>query len=358
MYSTKAPGRVELLGNHTDYNEGLVLSLAINKHTTIEATPLPGGKIRLRSLDLLKTWSGNLAEIRPQTEETWVNYVLGIFSELQKRGAHLDGAELKIASTIPIGAGLSSSAALEMATALALKKLYPYDLPTLEIARVGQGAEHHYANVLCGLLDQISVLMGRAGHATFIDCRSFSVQHLPLDPNTVFVIVHSGVNHALAAGEYNERRESCEEAARLLGKKTLRDVTRSELEKMRHSLPETVFHRALHIVGENERVTHAVGFLAYGDMEALGRLMFQSHQSSRTNFENSCRELDILVELAQMHPACLGARLSGGGFGGATINLIRREQAENFKEAIRESYLSYSGIVPLVLETEACDGAG
>ncbi len=357
MISTYAPGRAELLGNHTDYNEGLVLSLAINTGTTIQAKTLADGALRLESSDLKSVWSGQLEHLSPQTDPTWVNYVLGVFAELRKRDIPVGGADFKVSSTIPIGAGLSSSAALEIAAALSLKKLYPFTLPDLDIARVGQGAEHHFTGVKCGLLDQISVLMGKKNHATYIDCRSFEIRHLPLGEEAVFVIVHSGAKHALTSGEYNERRESCEAAARLLGKKALRDVNEAELEAARPGLPENAYKRAKHIVGENGRVAHAVSYLAEGNVEAFGKLMFQSHQSSVDYFENSCEELDILVDLAKKQQGCLGSRLSGGGFGGATINLVRKEAAEKFKNGIGTAYQAATRLSPVILETPACDGA-
>lgn len=356
-FSTYAPGRAELLGNHTDYNEGLVLSLAIDAGTTIQASHLSDNRIRLESTDIASPWSGHLQSLTPQTDPSWVNYVLGVFAALKDRGLTLGGAHLEISSTIPIGAGLSSSAALEVATALSLKKLYPFVLTDLELAQVAQKAEHSFTGVKCGLLDQLSVLHGKAGHATTIDCRNFSINHLPLDSDTVFIIVHSGAKHALTSGEYNERRESCEAAAQALGKKALRDVSLAELEEARTTLSNKAYLRAKHVVGENERVMRAADFLSKGDMLAFGALMFQSHQSSIDNFENSCGELDILVNLAKEQTGCLGSRLSGGGFGGATINLVRKESAEAFKNEVGSRYKKLTQLDPLILETAACNGA-
>jgi galactokinase len=355
-FSAYAPGRAELLGNHTDYNDGLVLSLAVNRGTTVTGSPLPDNRIALRSRDLSETWEGSLKAIQPGPAEAWYNYVLGVVEELRRRQVFLGGFELEAASTLPIGAGLSSSAALEAATALFLKKIYPYELDPLEIAKACQAAEHTYAGVKCGLLDQISVLFAKADHATFIDCRSFEVRHLPLGTDTRFVIVNSGVKHALVAGEYNERRASCEQAAHLLGKKALRDTTTAELNDARDRLPELIWKRARHITGENERVAQAVGFLATGHMDAFGKLMFESHDSSVRHFENSCPELDFLVETARGITGCLGARLSGGGFGGATINLVRADAVETFAADIAAAYQNRYGSTPLVLATEAAAG--
>ena len=355
--TTYAPGRAELLGNHTDYNEGLVLSLAISFGTTIQAQKLPDQRLILRSKDLKREWTGTLDRIAPQKGETWTNYVLGVFEALGKRGVKLGGAEMEISSTIPIGAGLSSSAALEIATALSLQKLYPFEMSRLDLARAGQAAEHTYAGVKCGLLDQISVALSRKGHATYIDCRTFEVGHVPLDPGCEFVIAHSGAKHELTGGEYNERRESCESAARLLGKKALRDVTPAGLESARDKLPPKVLLRAKHVVGENDRVARARECLGAGNMNEFGKLMFESHESSIHNFENSCEELDFLVARARELVGCLGARLSGGGFGGATINLVQRDRVDFFCEKLGQAYRAKYGAEPMILKTEACAAA-
>jgi galactokinase len=355
--STYAPGRAELLGNHTDYNEGLVLSLAISYGTTISAKANGGDDLNLYAKEFDRKWSGKVNAVAPQDQETWTNYILGVIAQLQKRGIVVGGADLEISSTIPIGAGLSSSASLEIATALTVQKLFPYEMSRLDMARVGQAAEHTYANVKCGLLDQISVAMSKKNHATYIDCRSFEIGHLPLNPDYEFVIAHSGVKHALTAGEYNERRESCEAAAKLLGVKALRDVSVGGLEAAKAKLPERAYKRAAHIVGENDRVTRAKQYLANGQMVEFGALMFESHQSSIHNFENSCEELDFLVSEAQKSGACLGARLSGGGFGGATINLVARKDADQFSASLASAYEKQYGKTPLILKTEACEAA-
>lgn len=358
MFSATAPGRAELLGNHTDYNEGLVLSLAVNRGTRVQGRPLEDNRIVLRSVDFPEVWEGSVKSIQPGPAGSWFNYVLGVVEQLRERQVFIGGFELEAASTLPIGAGLSSSAALEAATALFLRKLYPYEMGELEMARICQAAEHVYTGVKCGLLDQISVLMSRAGHATFIDCRSFEVRHLSLPAGVRFVIVNSGVKHALVAGEYNERRASCEEAARLLQRRALRDVNTAELDEAKGRLPEVVWKRARHVTGENERVAQAVGYLSAGKVEAFGRLMLESHESSMRYFENSCAELDFLVETARGLEGCLGARLSGGGFGGATINLVVAGAVEEFAARMAEEGRRKLGHEPLVLATEACGGAG
>ncbi|MEO0452654.1 MAG: galactokinase [Verrucomicrobiota bacterium] len=358
--TTYAPARAELLGNHTDYNEGLVLAIAINVGTTISGSGRADTQFNLSSEGFPDSWSGWIDQFTPQKEPapTWPNYVIGVGQALQSAGVALKGADLHISTTIPIGSGLSSSAALEIATALQLLKLNPgKELAPLEIAKAGQWAEHHFSGVKCGLLDQISVLMSKENHATFIDCRSFEVRHLPLGEETEFVIVHSGVNHALDSGDYNERHADCSEAAKLLGVPFLRDVTPGELEERRSLLPERVYRRAVHVVGETARVASAVSCLAHGNMDSFGKLMFESHRSSVENFENSCTEQDFLVNFSAGFDGCKGARLSGGGFGGATIHLLDQEKTAEFSAVIGDAYEKQFGRQPLILKTKACHGA-
>ena len=354
-----APGRAELLGNHTDYNEGLVLSIAINVGTTIRGRANESTLLKLVSEELGEEWTGDLEKLVPLKEPaaTWPNYIIGVAHALKQRNLSFQGGELVISSTIPIGAGLSSSAALEIASGLAFQQLGDFELDPIEMAKVGQYAEHHFAGVKCGLLDQISVLAGKSNHLTFIDCRTLEIRHLPLPEGWVFVIVHSGVNHALTGGEYNERREACEATARALGINSLREVTPGELEAQKDQVDEASFQRAMHPVGETARVAHAVSALAAGNIEALGKLMFESHQSSIEYFENSCEELDFLVAAAAKHEACIGARLSGGGFGGATINLVKEGESDQFVEDMQMSYEAQYGRKPLTLVTPACAGA-
>jgi galactokinase len=356
MKTVRAPGRAEVLGNHTDYNEGLVLALAVNRGTRVAGFPLPDGRLVFRSRNLEAAYQGSLGRLEPSEAQPWANYILGVLDGLKARGVALGGMELEVESDLPLGAGLSSSAALEMASARIARELYPYELPPLEVARIGQEAEHRYAGVRCGLLDQLSVLMGKAGHLTFIDCRSYEVRNIPFPGDLVFVLVNSGVKHALAAGDYNERRASCEEAVRRLGVKALRDVAPERLET--GGLPERALRRARHVVGENGRVALALAALERGDAAGLGALMFASHASSVENFENSCPELDLLVALARGTPGCLGARLSGGGFGGATINLVERGAAEAFAGSLSARYREKTGIEPGILITGPCAGAG
>jgi galactokinase len=352
MLKVFAPGRVELLGNHTDYNEGYVLSFAVDRGITFSGALRMDQKIILHARDMGRTYEGSVAGLRPTEEEGWANYVLGVVAQFLSRGVAVPGFEAEITSTLPMGAGLSSSAALETATAYFLQETLSTAYSKLELARIGQAAEHTYVGVKCGLLDQISSIFSRENQVTFIDCRSFQVQTIPLPVEARFIVANSHAKHALVSGEYNERRASCEAAARALQVPALRDVSVAGLEAAASRLAAVPLRRARHIVGENERVLRAVEALQQNDLALLGRLMFASHESSQNNFENSCPELDILVAAARHAKKCWGARLSGGGFGGATINLLRAGD-----EVALSAVLSAAFPGVECLPTKAADGA-
>jgi galactokinase len=275
-----------------------------------------------------------------------------VVDQFRRNELPVEGFEAKISSNLPIGAGLSSSAALENATVLFLAHAFGAKLSPMEMARLAQKAEHDFVGVRCGLLDQATSLMSRAKQATSIDFRTMEIDHVPLDGKVIVILANSGVKHSLVGGEYNERRSDCETAAHTLGVTALRDVTSEMLRTRRSVLADRIYHRALHIVGENERVNEGSEALRRGDFARFGELMFASHESSRVNFENSCPELDQLVEVARNTPGIYGARLSGGGFGGATINLVEKGREE---EAVRALTAALPGVSCLV--TEASDGA-
>ena len=332
--ATYAPGRAELLGNHTDYNEGYVLALAVDRGTTLTGRCRDDRVVQLRSRELDRTESIPLDELAAEKVADWSRYTLGVVDQFRRHALPVAGFEAEISGNLPLGAGLSSSASLENATGLFLLKAFGGKVAPLEIARLSQMAEHEFVGVRCGLLDQIASLMSRAGHATFIDCRSYQIEHTPLAENVSVIIANSGVKHALVEGEYNTRRTDCEAAARALGVPALRDVDRARLETEKGKLDDRIYRRALHVVGENERVLAGVEALRRGDIAAFGQLMFESHESSRFNFENSCPELDQLVAAARGTPGVFGARLSGGGFGGATINLVEKGREEQVVGAL------------------------
>jgi galactokinase len=332
--ATYAPGRAELLGNHTDYNEGYVLAIAVDCGTTLTGRTRDDRMLELASRDLKDRVEIDLDHLAAEKVAAWARYTLGVVDVFRRQGLPVGGFSAEITSTLPMGAGLSSSASLENAAVLFLLQAFGGTLPPVQMAQFSQMAEHDFVGVRCGLLDQIASLMSHANHATFIDCRTFAVRHLPLSDHVSFVLAQSGVKHSLVAGEYNERRSDCEAAARSLGVKALRDATTDQLIERRCEMPDRIFKRARHITGENERVLAGSAALEAGDLARFGVLMYESHESSRVFFENSCPELDALVEAARKTPGVYGARLSGGGFGGATINLVERGREEEVVRAL------------------------
>jgi galactokinase len=352
LITTYAPGRAELLGNHTDYNEGYVLAIAVDQGTTLTGQVRPDRLLRLRSREMDQTAEISLDRLAAEDVAEWARYTLGVVDQFRRNELPVGGLEAEISSTLPMGAGLSSSASLENAAVLFLLRAFGGKLSPLQIAQFSQMAEHDFVGVRCGLLDQITSLMSLGGAATFIDCRTFAVRHVPLPTDVSFVLAQSGVKHSLVAGEYNERRADCEAAAHALGVKALRDVALPLLLSRQAELPERIFKRARHIVGENERVLAGSQALEQGDLARFGQLMFESHESSRLYFENSCPELDHLVSVARRTPGVHGARLSGGGFGGATINLVERGSVEQVVQALTSAAPGTQCIV-----TSAADGA-
>jgi galactokinase len=354
METAYAPGRVELLGNHTDYNEGFVLSAAIDRRVTITGRATGFSSVALHSATLGESFKADTASLAPDAAHEWVNYPLGVLDVFQKEGLPVSGFQAEISSDVPLGAGLSSSAALEVATGMLLQKLFGFSLDPLRLARLCRRAENDFVGVQCGLLDQVSSVFGKAGHLIFLDCRKETVELKPFPTGFAFLIT-GGVPHRLAGGEYNERRLQCFDAASRLGVPALRDVTSAQLEAARESLPPLSYRRAAHVVGENERVLAGVEALERGDVAGFGALMFASHESSRTNFENSTAELDTLVEIARGLPGVLGSRLTGGGFGGATVTLVEIGQAAAVAEAITTGYRARTGSK---VQTSLCKIAG
>jgi galactokinase len=330
--SAYAPGRVELLGNHTDYNQGVVLAAAIDRGLTVSG--------KARADDVVSFTSRDRAEVRltsvaPQEKQRWANYPLGVVQQLQRGGYNLRGFDASVSGDVPTGAGLSSSAAFEVATAGFIMKLHGFKIAPLEVAKLCQRAENEFVGVQSGLLDQITSVFGRADHLVYLDCQSEEVRTIPFPAGFALVIADSGMKHSLVAGEYNARREECAAAARSLGVRTLREVTPQRLDEARPSMDPLLYRRALHIVGENDRVWRAIAALQNGDAATIGQLMNASHESSRVNFENSTPELDSLTTRARSLPGVLGSRLTGGGFGGGSVSLVRQEHADAVVEALR-----------------------
>jgi galactokinase len=337
-----APGRVELLGNHTDYNQGLVLSAAIHLGVTVRARRNSSNRITVSSVTNGRRAEIDIQSVEPLRTEPWANYPLGVIQMLRQTGFPLSGTTIDIDSDLPLGAGLSSSAALEVATAFALRELYRLPLDPMQIAKLCQRAENEFVGVQCGLLDQASSVFGQAGKAILLDFRSVTAEPVALPSKVAILLLASGIPHALTGGEYNERREQCARAAAILGVTALRETTTAVVQASQ--LDPVVKRRALHITGENERVSRGIEALRRDDPETFGRLMFESHRSSRDNFENSTPALDCLVEIAEQTPGVYGSRLTGGGFGGSTVSLVSRERADQIRESIAEQYFQRMGI--------------
>ncbi len=362
-----APGRIEVLGNHTDYNEGYVLSAAIDKGTFFAVSPAADAKVTLEALDMGETYSCDIAEVAPIKDGmTWANYVIGTFNWLfdGNPAAAGKGFNAVFGGNIPLGAGLSSSAALEMATVLALAAIYGIERDRTTLAKIGQKAEHTFAGCPCGLLDQASSLYGKAGALVKSDFRFCRFENVDLGPTVAFMMVKSNAKHALVDGAYASRRQACEDAARYFadvlrkGSVThLRDVTMAEWVLYRGGLSETTAKRAVHPIGEDERVLQASELLAKGDLKGFGALMYDSHESSRSWFENSCEELDAIVDAAKAIPAVYGARLSGGGFGGSCCLLVDPTAADAIATAITKEYKAKFGDEPTCSLIQPSDGA-
>lgn len=361
----KAPGRLEVLGNHTDYNDGLVMSVAVDRYIFIACGPRTDGKIELVSSAFPEPEKFWISELKPNPAARWADYFKGVLAQLRKRGVHFSGFNAAVHGTIPLGAGMSSSAAFEVATALAVRQLFPFSLSEtgasvppkrdargrlpplpkserMSFAKVCRAAENVFVGVPCGILDQVSSLFGKAWNVTNLDCRSLAVDHVPL-VGEALIVCDTGVKHALVGGEYSELRQHCESAAKKLGAKSLRSVELKHLRSQKSALTEREYQCAHHVVSEIARVVAGERALREDDHRQFGQYLFQSHESSRDFLMNSCPELDTLVELARQHPGCLGARLTGGGFGGATINLVAYHQAESFMAHIARAYAAATG---------------
>ena len=349
-----APGRIEVLGNHTDYNDGFVFSAAIDKGTFFAVSPTADSSCELTACDLMETAKFDKSNVKPAQEMTWQNYVTGTFNWLfdgkPETAAH--GWKGMFLGNIPLGAGLSSSAALEMCTVLALCKIYGIEKDKTELAKIGQKAEHTFAGCPCGLLDQASSLYGKEGALVKSDFRSCDFENVDLGPSVAFMMVKSNAKHALVDGAYASRRAACEDAAKyfseVLRKKVthLRDVTMAEWVLYRGGLSETTAKRAVHPIGEDERVLQGAALLEKGDLKGFGALMYDSHESSRNWFENSCEELDVIVDAAKAIPEVYGARLSGGGFGGSCCLLVDPSAADKIAAHITKEYKAKFGDEP------------
>jgi len=350
----RAAGRVNLIGEHTDYNDGFVLPAAIDLYTWTAVAPRSDHRLQVFSENLDESAEIDLTAANPQPSDHWSDYVHGVALMLRRLGIPLRGADLAIFSDVPSGAGLSSSAALEVSVATALLAASEKSLPLVEIAKLCQRAENEFVGARVGIMDQFASCFGTADHAILLDCRSLDYQLLPLPAGVSMVICNTMVKHGHSGGEYNERRSECEEGVRLLkryypGIKALRDVTLAQLESQRtevrrERIPDLIYRRCHHVISENERVLRAAEAMRKGDLATVGVGMAESHLSMKNDYQISCRELDIMVDLAQRLPGLIGARMTGGGFGGCTINLVHSAFVGDFRDDIRSAYRHATGI--------------
>lgn len=360
----KAPGRLEILGNHTDYNDGIVLSCAVEQHTSFSVAPAKDKKMcRIKDYKYDSEASFSMDELDTPTPGEWVNYLKGVIWEMNKRDISVDGVDVVMNSTVPLSAGMSSSAAMEVGFCFALKEIFNIELDKTEWAKIGQGVENNYLGVSTGLLDQFSSIYGEKDALIMSDFRiNEVVKTVKLPPGYVFVVANSMEKHDLVDSEYNVRRKDCESAAAKLQAadtsiKALRDVSMEYLEANKELLTRREYLHAKHIVGECERVVKGVEYLEKGDVKAFGQLLFDSHESSKVNFENSTKRLDYLVELAKTIPGCLGARLSGGGFGGISIHLVEEAQADTYGERLATAFKLQTGDEPQIIKCAIGQGA-
>lgn len=340
----RAPGRVNLIGEHTDYNGGFVLPAAVDKEIHFAVGLNSTNTVRLVAHDLDETYDFSLAdEVKPgQTQ--WANYLKGVVAQLQRKGLAVPGFDCVFGGNVPMGAGMSSSAAIECGLAFALNKLLGGKFDRLELAHMAQAAEHEFAGVKSGLMDQFASLFGRPGQVVRLDCRSLDYEYFPFDTTAHHLILcNSGVKHSLASSEYNTRRRECEQGMALLQQyypqvQSLRDATLDQLRTHQVELGDVLYRRCSYVVEENLRVEAACQHLLGGNLGAFGQEMYGSHAGLRDKYEVSCRELDVLVELARPLPGVLGARMMGGGFGGCTINLVETTQVDHFVERMKAGY--------------------
>jgi galactokinase len=364
MLVVQAPGRINIIGEHTDYNDGFVLPAAIDKHLTFTLTTNGHPTaVNIKAIDLNETFSFDLSDFQ-RISNGWQNYVMGVVAELQQLGGAIRGFDATFSSMVPIGAGMSSSAALEASLATGLNALFQLGLDQWQIIKACQRAEHNYAGIQCGIMDQFASVMGKANHVMRLDCRSLEFEYFPFELGDYeLLLLNSKVSHALASSEYNTRRAECEAGVAAIQKKhpavqSLRDVSPALLTEMQPSLPPPIFQRCSHVVSENQRVIAATQALKSRDFQTLGALLYASHKSLSQDYAVSCPELDFLVDQTKDKDYILGSRMMGGGFGGCTLNLIKKAHTPEFTAWISRAYRNQFGIDIAVYQVAVSDGAG
>jgi len=353
-----APGRVEIMGNHTDYNGGFVLPAALDKATAMVGAATGNDTIKIYAADFRREATFSASNLQRDPHNSWASYVLGVVDQLQQIGVKIGGFQVVIHSDVPGGAGLSSSAALEVATAFFLKQLFPFDLGPMEIARLCQKAENEFVGVPCGILDQFSSVFGIQDGLMFLDCLTLEHSAVKMGRDDIaLVICDSNVKHAHAGGDYTTRRAECMAAAAHFGKQLLREVTWEEFLAHEDELPENQRKRAKHVLTEDKRVLLMRDAAKAGDTARMGLLLAEGHISCRDLFENTSPEIDLLVALASQIPGCIGAKMTGGGWGGCTINLVYADAVPEFCQALAASYKERTGNLASVYACRAAQGA-
>lgn len=350
-------GRINLIGEHTDYNGGFVLPGAIDKVIMAEIRAIGGDKVRVYSLDIDEYVEFGLGE-DDAPDEQWARYIFGVCREIIKRGYKVEGFDAVFAGNVPLGAGLSSSAALESCFAFALNDIFNAGrIPAFELALIGQSTEHNYCGVNCGIMDQFASVFGRKGNLMRLDCRSLEYEYFPSHPEDYrLVLLDSRVKHELKDSPYNRRRESCERVARRLGVETLRDASMEALDAVKSDLSDEDYRRARYVIGEKQRVLDVCDALGRGDYETVGRKMYETHDGLSHDYEVSCEEIDFLNNIAR-RCGVTGSRIMGGGFGGCTINLVRNDAYDSFIDTARREYHTRYGIELTVYDVVISDGA-
>ncbi|HET7893254.1 MAG TPA: galactokinase [Candidatus Sulfotelmatobacter sp.] len=357
----RAPGRVNLIGEHTDYNQGFVMPAAIGIYCWVAIAARDDRKLQIHSSEFDATVTVDLDDLLLTRRGDWSDYVVGTAVALRNSGYQLRGANIFVHGQVPIGSGLSSSAAIEVSTGFALLDVSRAQINLTKLALACRHAENEFVGARVGIMDQFICAHGRAGQALMLDCRSLESRALPIPSGVLLGICNTGVKHQIAGGEYNVRRAQCEQGVKLLSTtlpeiRALRDVTPRQLEQHRSLLPEVIYHRCRHVVTENERVLQAADALLNGDLNTVGKLMAESHRSLRDDYQVSCAELDTMVEIACAQPGVVGARMTGGGFGGCTINLVHADAAEKFKLAVATEYEKRTRIRPDIYVVSATEG--
>jgi len=352
----RAPGRVNLIGEHTDYNDGFVLPLAIDRAIWIALRPRDDRRVTVFSVDYDESGEFSLDQLTNE-KSGWIEYIKGTAWSLQEAGYQLSGFDGVLLGDVPLGAGLSSSAALEMATARAFAAASDLPWDAAKMAKLGQRAENQWIGVNCGIMDQLISAAGQAGHALLIDCRSLETQAVPFPPGTAVVVLDTSTRRGLVDSAYNERRSQCESAAEFFQAAALRDVDLGLFAELARDLDDTTTRRAQHVITENDRTLQAVEAMRRGELSALGVLMNKSHESLRDDYAVSSDALNAMVECARAHPACYGARMTGAGFGGCAVALIKADAADDFVDKTATAYQQQTGHTPSVYVCQATNGA-